>query len=105
MTAFLYLRYQSIPFFCRFGSTDQNPSDVLTQVPSNMIIGKVRPSYYICLVTSLWGILSMSQGFTKNFAQLASVRFILGLVEGMFAVGIQYFIESVCQMHVYLLVL
>lgn len=25
----------------------------------------------------------MSQGFTKNFAQLASVRFILGLVEGM----------------------
>lgn len=26
----------------------------------------------------------MSQGFTRNFAQLASVRFILGLVEGMF---------------------
>lgn len=47
-----------------------------------MIIGKVRPSYYICLVTSLWGVLSMSQGFTKNFAQLATVRFILGLVEG-----------------------
>lgn len=30
----------------------------------------------------------MSQGFTRNFAQLASVRFILGLVEGMFIVGI-----------------
>lgn len=56
--------------------------DVITQVPSNMIIGKVRPSYYICLITSLWGVLSMSQGFTKNFAQLATVRFILGLVEG-----------------------
>lgn len=66
---------------------DRYPTDVLTQVPSNMIIGKVRPSYYICLVTSLWGVLSMSQGFTKNFAQLASVRFILGLVEGMFVVG------------------
>ncbi|KAJ9137932.1 2-ketogluconate reductase [Pleurostoma richardsiae] len=57
---------------------------VLTQVPSNMIIGKVRPSYYICLTTSLWGILSMSQGFTKNFGQLAAVRFILGLVEAPF---------------------
>lgn len=56
--------------------------DVLTQVPSNMIIGKIRPSYYICLTTSLWGILSMSQGFTKNFSQLAAVRFLLGLVEG-----------------------
>ncbi|KAL1865061.1 hypothetical protein VTK73DRAFT_5516 [Phialemonium thermophilum] len=57
---------------------------VLTQVPSNMIIGKVRPSYYICLTTSLWGILSMSQGFTKNFGQLAAVRFLLGLIEAPF---------------------
>ena len=47
-----------------------------------MIIGKVRPSYYICMTTALWGILSMSQGFTKNFSQLAAVRFLLGLVEG-----------------------
>ncbi|KAK8067299.1 MFS general substrate transporter [Apiospora hydei] len=54
------------------------------QVPSNMIIGKVRPSLYICLMTSLWGILSMSQGFTKTFSQLAAVRFILGLVEAPF---------------------
>ncbi|KAK1492159.1 hypothetical protein CCUS01_14121 [Colletotrichum cuscutae] len=56
----------------------------ITQVPSNLIIGKVRPSYYICLVTSLWGIISMCQGFTTNFAQLAAVRFILGLVEAPF---------------------
>ncbi|KAL2286510.1 hypothetical protein FJTKL_06871 [Diaporthe vaccinii] len=56
----------------------------LTQVPSNLIIGKIRPSYYICITTSLWGVVSMSQGFTKNFAQLAAVRFILGLVEAPF---------------------
>jgi MFS family permease len=49
-----------------------------------MIIGKVRPSYYIALVTSLWGVLSMSQGFTKNFSQLAALRFLLGLVEAPF---------------------
>ncbi|KAK8038339.1 hypothetical protein PG994_015106 [Apiospora phragmitis] len=56
----------------------------ITKVPSNMIIGKVRPALYICLITSLWGILSMSQGFIKNFSQLAAVRFILGLVEAPF---------------------
>ncbi|KAK7966268.1 MFS general substrate transporter [Apiospora aurea] len=56
----------------------------ITQVPSNMTIGKVRPSLYICLMTSLWGILSMSQGFTKDFSQLAAVRFILGRVEAPF---------------------
>ncbi|KAF4120052.1 transporter [Geosmithia morbida] len=57
---------------------------IITQVPSNMIIGKVRPSYYICLITALWGILSMCQGFTRDFAELASVRFLLGLVEAPF---------------------
>ncbi|KAI1083105.1 retrograde regulation protein 2 [Whalleya microplaca] len=56
----------------------------ITQVPGNLIIGKVRPSYYICLVTSLWGVISMSQGFVKNFSQLAGVRFLLGLVEAPF---------------------
>ncbi|KXH59638.1 2-ketogluconate reductase [Colletotrichum salicis] len=56
----------------------------VTQVPSNLIIGKVRPSYYICLITSLWRVLSMCQGFTTNFSQLAAVRFILGLVEAPF---------------------
>lgn len=30
----------------------------------------------------------MSQGFTKNFAQLAAVRFILGLVEGKQSISI-----------------
>ncbi|KAK7954148.1 hypothetical protein PG996_015033 [Apiospora saccharicola] len=49
-----------------------------------MIIGKVRPALYICLVTSLWGILSISQGFTHSFSQFAAVRFILGLVEAPF---------------------
>ncbi|KAH8658361.1 major facilitator superfamily domain-containing protein [Xylariales sp. PMI_506] len=57
---------------------------IITQVPSNMIIGKVRPSYYICLLTSLWGVLSMSQGFTHNFGQLAVIRVLLGLVEAPF---------------------
>ncbi|KAH8880528.1 MFS general substrate transporter [Thozetella sp. PMI_491] len=56
----------------------------ITQVPSNLIIGKVRPSYYICLLTSLWGVVSMSQAFTHNFGELAAVRFILGLIEAPF---------------------
>lgn len=58
--------------------------DVITQVPSNLIIGKVRPSIYICGITSAWGVVSMCQGFTKDFASLAVTRTILGLVEGIF---------------------
>ncbi|KAL0932862.1 major facilitator superfamily transporter [Colletotrichum truncatum] len=70
-----YVGYSPLPNF---------PPDCITQVPSNLIIGKVRPSWYICLITSLWGAVSMSQGFVKNFSGLAAVRFILGLVEAPF---------------------
>ncbi|KAF4546044.1 Allantoate permease [Lasiodiplodia theobromae] len=61
---------------------------VITQVPSNLIIGKVRPSYYICGITSAWGVVSMCQGFTKDFATLAVTRTILGLVEAPFLPGV-----------------
>ncbi|GME48319.1 putative transporter [Neofusicoccum parvum] len=61
---------------------------VITQVPSNLIIGKVRPSIYICCITSAWGIVSMCQGFTKDFATLAVTRTILGLVEAPFLPGV-----------------
>ncbi|OJD40717.1 fad-binding domain-containing protein [Diplodia corticola] len=61
---------------------------VITQVPSNLIIGKVRPSLYICSITSAWGVISMCQGFTKNFAGLAVTRTILGLVEAPFLPGV-----------------
>lgn len=49
-----------------------------------MIIGKVRPSWYICIITSLWGVVSLCQGFVNNFDQLMAVRFILGLIEAPF---------------------
>lgn len=49
-----------------------------------MIIGKVRPSLYICIITALWGVISLSQGFAKNFTQLFALRFVLGLVEAPF---------------------
>lgn len=57
--------------------------DVITQLPSKLMIRKVRPSIFICCVTSAWGMMSMSQAFTRNFAGLFASRFILGVVEGM----------------------
>ncbi|RDW92712.1 uncharacterized protein DSM5745_00034 [Aspergillus mulundensis] len=61
---------------------------VLTQVPSNILILKVKPSLYIGLVTAGWGIVSMCQAFTTNFAGLFMCRFILGLIEGPFLPGV-----------------
>jgi MFS family permease len=67
--------------------------DVITQLPSNLIITKVRPSWYICCVTSAWGIVSMSQAFSKNYGGLMALRFILGLVEAPFLPGV-FFLMS-----------
>ncbi|KKY17974.1 putative allantoate permease [Phaeomoniella chlamydospora] len=61
---------------------------VMTQLPSNVLIAKVRPSIYIGCVTSAWGVVSLSQAFTKNFTGLVVSRFILGLVEGPFLPGV-----------------
>ncbi|KAL4794070.1 major facilitator superfamily domain-containing protein [Aspergillus venezuelensis] len=61
---------------------------VLTQVPSNILILKVKPSLYIGGVTAAWGIVSLCQAFTTNFAGLFMCRFILGLVEGPFLPGV-----------------
>ncbi|KAF2656246.1 MFS general substrate transporter [Lophiostoma macrostomum CBS 122681] len=66
---------------------------VITQVPSNLIITKVRPSIYICCITSAWGVVSMCQAFTRNYDGLFASRFILGLVEAPFLPGV-FFLMS-----------
>ncbi|KAJ5104935.1 hypothetical protein NUU61_002282 [Penicillium alfredii] len=66
---------------------------IITQVPSNMVITKVQPSIYIGAVTASWGVVSMCQAFTHNFAGLLLCRFVLGLVEGPFLPGV-FFLMS-----------
>ncbi|KAJ5851775.1 uncharacterized protein N7529_011160 [Penicillium soppii] len=66
---------------------------IITQIPSNLIITKVRPSLYIGLVTAAWGIVSMCQALTHNFTGLLLCRFVLGLVEGPFLPGV-FFLMS-----------
>lgn len=62
--------------------------NVLTQVPSNILILKVKPSLYIGFVTAGWGVVSMCQAFTTNFPGLLMCRFILGPIEGPLLPGV-----------------
>lgn len=68
-------------------------SDVITQIPSNLIITRVKPSIYLASVVAAWAVVSLSQGFTHNFVGLLLARFILGLVEGPFLPGV-FFLMS-----------
>ncbi|KAJ5681458.1 uncharacterized protein N7477_001398 [Penicillium maclennaniae] len=61
---------------------------ILMQVPSNMFINRIsRPSWYISIAMTLWGIVSTCSGFAKSFGDMVGIRFLLGFVEAAFLPG------------------
>ncbi|KAK0706274.1 major facilitator superfamily transporter [Lasiosphaeria miniovina] len=60
---------------------------LLMQLPSNMLITRVRPSLYLSAAMVLWGGVSACTAATRNFGQLIAVRFLLGFVEAPFFPG------------------
>lgn len=57
----------------------------LFEVPSNLIIKKVKPDRYIAFITTTWGIVSTLTGIVQGYGGLIAVRLIMGLLEaGLF---------------------
>ncbi|KAH6695843.1 major facilitator superfamily domain-containing protein [Plectosphaerella plurivora] len=63
---------------------------VLGQIPSNMIIGKVRPSLYLCCMAMVWSGVSAATCGVTNYQGLIAVRFFLGVVEAPLFPGAIY---------------
>lgn len=58
---------------------------ILLEIPSNMILNRVPPRYYIGFLTLGWGLSVTFAGFCKNFAGLVTARIFIGIFEaGMF---------------------
>lgn len=51
------------------------------QVPSNMILGLVRPSWYLASCMVVWGSVSACTAAVQGYTGLAITRFILGVTE------------------------
>ena len=55
---------------------------VLCEVPSNILLSKFkRPSYYIGILVTCWGIVMTMSGVTGSFAGLLVTRFLIGVFE------------------------
>ncbi|KAI0276188.1 MFS general substrate transporter [Russula aff. rugulosa BPL654] len=67
---------------------------VIGQIPSNMLITRVRPSIWIPTMELIWGSLTMCLAASKGFSTLCAVRFFIGLAESTFFPAIQYVIGS-----------
>lgn len=59
---------------------------LLMQLPSNIIITRVRPSIYLASAVVLWGVVSTCNAAAHNFAQLVVIRFLLGELNAIQAI-------------------
>jgi MFS family permease len=66
---------------------------VLAQIPSNMLITRVRPSLYMGVCMMGWAIVSALTAITKDFTGVVLTRFFLGLVEAPYYPGALYLLS------------
>ncbi|KAF2840846.1 major facilitator superfamily transporter [Patellaria atrata CBS 101060] len=58
---------------------------ILFEIPSNLILKKLRPHVWLSLCMFGFGLVTMLQGFVQNYEGLLTTRFFLGVFEtGMF---------------------
>ncbi|KAF2018238.1 MFS general substrate transporter [Aaosphaeria arxii CBS 175.79] len=70
-----------------------NVGYMLMQLPSNMILTRVRPSLFIPTWVCLWSCVSASVAGVHNFKGLVAVRFVLGITEAPFFPGAYYILS------------
>ncbi|KXJ93668.1 major facilitator superfamily domain-containing protein [Microdochium bolleyi] len=69
-------------------------SYLVAEVPSNMILTRVRPSLFLPGLGLVWGTFAALMGATNNWHQLAGMRFLLGIAEAGFAPGCAFFLST-----------
>jgi MFS family permease len=55
---------------------------ILSELPSNLVIKKFKPSRWIAFITTSWGIIATCTGAVQSYAGLIICRLFLGAVEG-----------------------
>ena len=67
---------------------------VIGEVPSNILLTRIRPSLWIPTMEIIWSVLTMCLSRCTNAKQMYAVRFLVGLAESTFYPGMQYVIGS-----------
>ncbi|RMJ13781.1 hypothetical protein CDV36_006530 [Fusarium kuroshium] len=67
---------------------------LLMQLPSNLLLTRVRPSLYLSASCCLWGVVSTCNSAAHSFTHLVVIRFFLGFVEAPFFPGAIFLMSS-----------
>lgn len=65
---------------------------ILFEVPSNIIIKRVAPSFWLAGIMFLWGVATIGQGLIKTNGGLVAMRVLLGLFEAGFFPGCESYL-------------
>ncbi|KAF4990333.1 hypothetical protein FDECE_14409 [Fusarium decemcellulare] len=71
-----------------------NVGYMLAQLPSNMILTRVRPSLYLPACVVVWSCVSAATAGVTSFSGLVAVRFFLGIVEAPFFPGAFFMLSA-----------
>ncbi|KAK4124401.1 MFS general substrate transporter [Parathielavia appendiculata] len=64
----------------------------LFEVPSNILLKKLRPSRWLAFLMFSWGAITMGLGGVHSFPEAAGVRFLLGVFEAGLFPGLVYYL-------------
>jgi len=67
---------------------------VITGIPSNMLITRVKVPTFLVAVMMTWAVISIATGLTKNYMGLLLTRFFLGVVEAPYYPGEVFNVRS-----------
>ncbi|KAJ6024028.1 hypothetical protein N7540_004825 [Penicillium herquei] len=67
---------------------------VIGQIPSNLLLTRIKPRYWIPTAELLWTVLTFSLSRCNTSTQFYAIRFFVGLAESTFYPGMQYIIGS-----------
>ncbi|KAF0317035.1 major facilitator superfamily transporter [Colletotrichum asianum] len=71
-----------------------NVGYMLAQLPSNMILTRVRPSLYLPSCVIVWSAISAATAGVRSYSGLIAVRFFLGIVEAPFFPGAFFMLSA-----------
>ena len=75
------------------------PFYVAAEIPSNIMMKKLRPSVWLTIIMVAWAIVMICMGFISNFSGLLVTRIFLGVAEGGLFPGVAYYITMWYRRH------
>lgn len=70
------------------------PFYIAAEIPSNMMMKRVRPSLWLTFIMVCWSASMIGQGFVKNYQGMLATRVFLGVFEGGLYPGVNYYITQ-----------